>query len=253
MGIILGSFNDISVYWYGLIMSIAILLGIAITIKNNSGRINFETLLDLCIVALLTSLVTGRLVFVLNNFVLYKKDLWDILYLWQGGFSIYGAMLGVLISTYCYCKMKKIKYLELADILTPGLMFILIGNQLANFATQEVIGNPSDNRLSVYIEYAFRPPGFEQYDFFQPISLYQVLWLMFVLGLIFYISKNNKYLFEGAIFFISLLLAALGRFILGFYYLGGNNGLRIEQVFLFGIMLFLIVAFSHRLLFSKKK
>ena len=149
--------------------------------------------------------------------------------------------------------MKKIKYLELADILTPGLMFILIGNQLANFATQEVIGNPSDNRLSVYIEYAFRPPGFEQYDFFQPISLYQVLWLMVVLGLIFYISKNNKYLFEGAIFFISLLLAALGRFILGFYYLGGNNGLRIEQVFLLGIMLFLIVAFFHRLLFLKKK
>ena len=76
---------------------------------------------------------------------------------------------------------------------------------------------------------------------------------MVVLGLIFYISKNNKYLFEGAIFFISLLLAALGRFILGFYYLGGNYGLRIEQVFLLGIMLFLIVAFSHRLLFSKKK
>mgnify|MGYP007008081037 CR=1 FL=1 len=74
-------------------------------------------------------------------------------------------------------------------------MFILIGNQLANFATQEVIGNPSDNRLSVYIEYAFRPPGFEQYDFFQPISLYQVLWLMVVLGLIFYITKNKKYLF----------------------------------------------------------
>lgn len=179
--------------------------------KNNSGRINFETLLDLCIVALLTSLATGRLVFVLNNFVLYKKDLWDILYLWQGGFSIYGAMLGVLISTYCYCKMKKIKYLELADILTPGLMFILIDNQLANFATQEVIGNPSDNRLSVYIEYAFRPPGFEQYDFFQPISLYQVLWLMFVLGLIFYISKNNKYLFEGAIFFIGLLLGSIRK------------------------------------------
>lgn len=112
MGIILGSFNDISVYWYGLIMSIAILLGIAITIKNNNGRINFETLLDLCIVALLTSLVIGRLVFVLNNFVLYKKDLWDILYLWHGGFSIYGAMLGVLISTYCYCKMKKINILS---------------------------------------------------------------------------------------------------------------------------------------------
>ena len=253
MGIILGNINEIAFFWYGLILSITILVAIFFILKNKTNEIDIENIIDISIYGIVTGLIVGRLLFVMNNLVIYKKNMWEILYLWQGGLSIYGIAIGVLSTVVIYCKIKKIELHKFLDTLSPGMIILLVGEQIANFISQDVIGNPAESRLSVYVEYAFRPLGFEQYDFFYPVSIYQAMWLSMVLIITLYMKnriKNNC--FDGFVFYTSTLLAAAGRFVFGFYYLGGDKGLQIEQIMSVIIILVIMSLFLYRFKYIKK-
>ena len=254
MGVILGNINEISFFWYGLIISITIILSLILILRNKSNDIDFENIIDISIYTIIIGLITGRILFVINNLVIYKRNMWEIFYLWEGGFSIYGVALGALITIVIYCKIKKIQISKIIDTLTPGMVILLIGEQIANFINQNVIGKPGEGRLSMYVEYAFRPIGVEQYDFFYPVAIYQAFWLIVVLIAGLYLKNRIKNYFDGMLFYISIFLIAFGRFIFGFYYLGGDKGLQIEQIFLGIIMLLLIgVIFYQRKDFKKNK
>ena len=81
--------------------------------------------------------------------------------------------------------------------------------------------------IAGYIEYAFRPSGFEQYEYFRPVALYQAVWQVVVFsGVCIFNSwqSKKKQFYTGVCFMLGISGAAMGRFVLGFLYISAHPG-----------------------------
>ncbi|MDX8405389.1 MAG: prolipoprotein diacylglyceryl transferase [Mariprofundus sp.] len=87
----------------------------------------------------------GRIGYVLfYNFPYYSQHPLEILYVWQGGMSFHGGLVGPIIAGWWYCRKYRLPFLQLADrfftVAPLGLMFGRIGN----FINGELWGRVSD-------------------------------------------------------------------------------------------------------------
>ena len=132
----------VSVRWYGIFLALGILVSILILLKlfKQRGWTTDQTL-DLCIWLVVGGLVGARLGEIFfYNFSYYWQNPWEIFFINHGGLSSHGMTLGLLLTTYLYCKVKKISWLSMLDtfiIVVPLLStFIRIGN----FFNSEIVG-----------------------------------------------------------------------------------------------------------------
>jgi len=87
----------------------------------------------------------GRIGYVLfYNFSYYLGHPIEILYIWQGGMSFHGGMVGPIIAGWFYCRKHQLPFLELCDrfftVAPLGLMF----GRLGNFINGELWGRITD-------------------------------------------------------------------------------------------------------------
>lgn len=73
-------------------------------------NVQTEVLLDIAIIATPVAIIFARVYYVLFNFKEFKDNLLSIFAIRQGGIAIYGAVIGALVSTYIYCRTKRISF-----------------------------------------------------------------------------------------------------------------------------------------------
>jgi phosphatidylglycerol:prolipoprotein diacylglycerol transferase len=93
---------------------IALLLARQLVLRT---RLNFETLLDLVVWALLPALVMGRLgfVFFYHPSILFE-NFWRVFSFWDGGMSSFGSYIGVALGVWLFVWRKKIELRSYAEI-----------------------------------------------------------------------------------------------------------------------------------------
>lgn len=232
MGIVAFSLGSLNIYWYGLVWALAICLGLLLTaIHIRCHKAAFELVLDMVLIALPMGLIFSRIVYVVLHWSFYQEDWYDIARIWQGGFSIYGALLGFILAVFLYSKYCGLDAWEWLDLMVPAIVLGIIISQVGNFVAQTVVGMPmpndlpNDHTLAEYIEYRYRPPGFENYEYFKPVSLYQAGLQVGVFLWTFFMSyfKSKRDIPNGISFLSSMLGLAMIRFACGFWYLSANK------------------------------
>ena len=87
----------------------------------------------------------GRLGYVLiYNFDYYVKNLHEIFYVWKGGMSFHGGLIGIIIATITFTKLRKIStfiYLDIVACVTPIGLFL---GRISNFINGELYGKATD-------------------------------------------------------------------------------------------------------------
>ena len=222
------SWESVNIYWYGMAIGIAVIAGLAICRVNVwLYKEDFDTVVKIMVWAIPSSIIGARLVYVLQNMEYFAGSLADIFYLWQGGLSVYGALLAFFAVCIVYLRRQRLSVLYWLDLIMPSVVFGLMILQLVNFMMQFSVGMPlgidlpNDHTPAEYIEYKFRPSGFEGYLYFQPVAFYQAVvhFCIFILTvLLTFVNKFFKLLNNGTIFLLALFLVALSRFTLGFLY-----------------------------------
>lgn len=224
MNITAFSIGILSFHWYGIIIAIAITVGLAISLwQAKLHNAPLEPLFDFSLCVIPVSLIFARVFYVVSNWPLYQLDLLESLYVWHGGLSIYGAIIGFFFAVYFFTNLNNLSFLFWADILSPGLALGQAIGLWANFVNQEVFGFPTDVKWGIYIDYAFRPAGFEQYDYFHPIFLYESGWLLatFLLLTIYGLSyRKNYYNAQGKLFLSYIILFSIGHLSFSYFTLG---------------------------------
>jgi len=260
MDIIAFSVGNLNFYWYGIITSIAILVGILVTrIGLHFRHEKFAVIIDLLLLGIPVSVIVSRVFYVCLHWQLYNGKIGEIIALNRGGFSIYGAFIGFLLVVYFYTRVKGISFWYWLDILVPAILLGLTIDQLGHFCFQTIVGMPDNGKTVEYIEYAFRPAGFEQYEYFKPIALYQAMWqfsvFIFVSVRSYFQIKYRNILF-GDIFLIGMSMACLGRFLFGFFYLTTERGMQLHTgqfISLMGLILCLGLWSSRKYLLNERK
>lgn len=191
-------------YWYGLFLALSILTAMAITwyitLKRKQSA---EVILDLVLAGIPVSIIMARASYVLVNWPLYAHQPLESLYIWQGGLEINGALIGLMLTLAVYTYWNKLLFGEWADQFAPGIVAGYIISRLGSFMTQESFGLPTELPWGIYIDFACRPEGYEQYDFFHPLFLYEAAGGLLLLIILLLLIKYSK-LSPGCIFLLML-------------------------------------------------
>lgn len=135
------SILGIDIYWYAILIVIAIVLALIILkINNKKEDVKYEYLLDLSIYLIPISLICARLYYIAFNLDFYINNPLEILNLKSGGLAIYGGILGGILTIFIYCKKKKINFISLLDQIAPVLALGQSIGRWGNFINIEAYG-----------------------------------------------------------------------------------------------------------------
>ena len=138
------------------------------------------------------------------------SDPLSLFYIWQGGLSFHGGLVGVILSLLLFCKRKKIEFLRLMDGVALSMPIGLGLVRIGNFLNGELYGKAT-NGVWGFI-FPTDPFGLLRH----PSQLYESFGeglVLFVILLI--ISKFTK--IKGMVSSCFLIFYGLIRFIIEFY------------------------------------
>ncbi|WP_273325132.1 prolipoprotein diacylglyceryl transferase [Vallitalea guaymasensis] len=231
------SLFGLDVYWYGLIIGFGILAGLFVAIQLGKRNGIDEALYpDFLIYALIVSVVSARLFYVIFSWDEYKDNLVKIFAFREGGLAIYGGIIGAVITLIIFSKRKKVDFWNFADTAAPGLILGQIIGRWGNFVNMEAFGGYTENHLAMMLKTTkakyipaqlldkIKTVNGVEYIQVQPTFLYESLWNLGVLVLLLIYFKRRK--FNGEIFALYLLGYGLGRVWI--------EGLRTDQLIIGG-------------------
>jgi len=140
--------GPLAVHWYGLMyllgFGLAWLLG-SLRIRRGLTRLTRRDLEDLIFYGVLGVVVGGRLGYVLfYKPAHYLAHPLEILYLWQGGMSFHGGLIGVLAVLLLFARKRGLPMLEVGDFVAPLIPLALAAGRMGNFINGELWGRPTD-------------------------------------------------------------------------------------------------------------
>lgn len=142
--------GNFEIYWYAIIIAVGIVLGFlyACHFCKRDGE-DTEMLYDVLLFGLPSAIICARIYYVVFNFDAYRNNFWDVFKIHEGGIAIYGAVIGAVISTYIYARVKKINFLKLFDYGAAGLFVGQAVGRWGNFVNQEAFGGNYSGILSM--------------------------------------------------------------------------------------------------------
>lgn len=140
--------GPIAIHWYGLMY----LAGFALVwlagrwrINNSKTDLTLRDLEDIIFYGVIGVIAGGRLGYVLfYKPAEYLQNPMEIFYLWQGGMSFHGGLVGVIVVLLVLAHQKKKTLLELGDFIAPMIPLGLATGRLGNFINAELWGRPTD-------------------------------------------------------------------------------------------------------------
>ena len=221
------SLGPITIRYYGIMMALAVASGWKLAEKRmNRFGIEGAAAQDVLFRIIVGGFIGARLYHVLSSFDYYRDHIIEILKVWQGGLSIYGAVLGGLI-TLLLCK----RILNFLNLLTPSIILGQIIGRLGNLFNYEAFGYPTNLPWKMFVPESFRPFDYQAFGFFHPWFLYEQIGLI----IIFFIIQKLESRGSGYLFIYYLLLYNILRF--------GLEILRVDSTFIGQFRLNSIVSF----------
>ena len=167
---VLFSIGSFELHYYGLMYAIAFLVGIQLAKKMAKERnFDIDIIENYAFVAIISGLLGGRLYYVAFNFSYYLQNPSEILAVWHGGMAIHGGIIGGILGTCLYGKIKKINPLVLGDFAAaPFLLGQAIG-RIGNLMNGEIHGVPTFTPWSVI--FCWKPQFYDWYSQYLSLPL----------------------------------------------------------------------------------
>jgi len=255
--------GQITIYYYGALIALAVCAGFLVSLYLAK---EFEKTFSEHIIHHIDAMflwvggagvIGGRLFFVLYHWNYFFSNPSEIIALWHGGWVWHGALIFGLIALGAYCFFRKVSFLVLAGLLSPGVTLGQAIGRWGNYFNQEAYGLPLQAWWAIPIDSAHRLSGYEQYETFHPAFLYESIGdailfivLMYLVVRIYKKARDQKI---ERLFFLYLIFYSLLRF--GIEYIRIDAvpvfwGLRMPQWISMGIMVLSISIFVF--LFQKR-
>lgn len=176
---------------YGILIACALALG-AYLCTREEKRLGLprDTGLDIVLYALPPAIIMARLYYVAFTWSSFKDDPLSILYFWQGGLAIYGAVIGGALGVWWLSRRKKISFAALTDAVAAPLLLGQAIGRWGNYFNQELYGGPTSLPWGIPIEPLNRPLQFLDDKFFHPAFLYESLGSFAVFVLMVYLHRR---------------------------------------------------------------
>ncbi|MGI5998180.1 MAG: prolipoprotein diacylglyceryl transferase [Lutispora sp.] len=229
----------ISVRWYGILISLGMLLGICIAyFEAKRLGYNPDDIIDLALWAIPAALIGARLYYVIFQWEYYKGNILKILNTREGGLAIHGGIIGGVLAGYLFTRIKKMPFWKTADIVAPSIALGQAIGRWGNFINGEAHGGPTNLPWGIIVDGVKVHPTF----------LYESLWDFGLFIFLILYRKNKK--FDGEVFLLYGIIYSAGRFWI--------EGLRTDSLMFLGMRVaqlisILIIVFGLLLYYKMRR
>ena len=210
---ILFTIFGVNIYYYGVIMALAISVGVLISdwIGTKYFALKKETIIDLAPYLIIFGILGARLYYCILNYDFYLRFPTEIIAIRHGGISIHGAILGGAFGLWIYSIRHKLNFLKLCDVSAIGLSIAQAIGRWGNFFNSEAFGSPTNLPWKLYIAPQYRPIPYQDVQFFHPAFLYESILDVIIFVILFAITKSGKIKKDGNLALIYLILYSIVR------------------------------------------
>jgi len=211
------SIGPLTAHYYGLIIAVGLILAVMYACRRSKEfGLKEDDILDGVLWVTPFAIVCARIYYVVFSWADYADNPISVLYIWEGGIAIYGGVIGAIIGMYVMCRIKKVKFTTVLDLI---LMVFLIGQAIGrwgNFMNREAFGAATDSffRMGLFNEKT------QMWEYYHPTFLYESLWNAMGFVLLAVLSKKRQY--DGQIALGYAAWYGLGRSII--------EGLRVDSL-----------------------
>ncbi|HAR5488041.1 prolipoprotein diacylglyceryl transferase [Staphylococcus aureus] len=216
--------GPLSVRWYGIIITVGILLGYFVAQRALvKAGLHKDTLVDIIFYSALFGFIAARIYFVIFQWPYYVENPSEIIKIWHGGIAIHGGLIGGFIAGVIVCKVKNLNPFQIGDIVAPSIILAQGIGRWGNFMNHEAHGGPVSRAFleKLHLPNFIIENMYINGQYYHPTFLYESIWD--VAGFIILVNIR-KHLKLGETFFLYLTWYSIGRFFI--------EGLRTDSLML---------------------
>ncbi|HEX7003027.1 MAG TPA: prolipoprotein diacylglyceryl transferase [Trueperaceae bacterium] len=170
--------GPLAIRWYGFLIAAGVLVGSLWATRLAPSRgVDPEKLLDSAPLLVVAGIIGARLVYVLTSpdaFFGPDGNWVDAFKVWQGGISIHGGILGIVLALWGYARVRKMNMWAALDVMTLVGALGIIGGRIGNFMNgSDTGGRPTDWAIG----FDWPPPGTDTLGAFGRTIFGDPLWL----------------------------------------------------------------------------
>ncbi|WP_297810666.1 prolipoprotein diacylglyceryl transferase [uncultured Finegoldia sp.] len=208
------SIFGIDIMWYGILISLGVVLGYLVAVRlAKIENISENTILDILVWSLPLAIVGARAYYVVFEWDYYSKNIKEIIDIRGGGLAIYGGIIAAVGTCLVICKKRKLHFLKITDIFMPAIALGQAVGRWGNFINKEAYGRPTNLPWAITID------GIKVH----PTFLYESLGDFLIFLLLAYIFKNKKK-FDGQITSLYMIFYGILRYFV--------EGLRTDSLYI---------------------
>lgn len=212
--------------WYSVLVVTGMMLAILwACLEEKRMGMPKDTAIDLALCCLPAGIVGARIYFVLFSWKSFIGDPWAVLRIWEGGLGIYGGILAGALAACLYCRRKKLSFLQVGDMLVPGVALAQAIGRWGNFFNMEAYGQPVAMSVWQFFPVAVLIPEGSGLVWHQATFFYESCWDLVIFLILVRASRREHP--RGHILLLYALLYGVGRQVI--------EGMRMDSLMLHGI------------------
>ncbi len=184
------SIGPLYIHFYGVIIACGLILAVVYACRRSrEAGLTEDSLLDGVLWITPFSIVCARAYYCVFSWPMYRNNPISVLYIWEGGLAIYGAVLGAAVGVVVFCKIKKCSLPALLDLVSLGFLIGQFIGRWGNFFNREAFGAATDavTRMGLFNTVT----GVTEY--YHPTFLYESVWNLAGFLLLHFLSRKKQY------------------------------------------------------------
>ena len=204
------SIGPLEIRLYGLVIALGLILAVVYALRRREQfGLCEDDIMDGVLWIAPFAIVCARIYYCAFEWERYAANPISVLYIWEGGIAIYGAVIGAAIGVVIHCKfIKKISTFAVLDIVSLGFLIGQVLGRWGNFFNREAHGGVTNSFLRMGLINPVTGTG----EYYHPTFLYESAWNLVGFLLLHFLSKKRKY--DGQIALGYLAWYGLGRAII---------------------------------------
>jgi phosphatidylglycerol:prolipoprotein diacylglycerol transferase len=202
--------------WHGLLTGVAVLAAVILVVRlAKEKKVALEDVYSTALWGIVGGIIGARLFHVIDKWDYYGNHLLQALRFWEGGLSLYGALVGGFVFGIAYAAIRRLPLGQLADLAAPGMVLAQAIGRVGCLINGDSYGTPTSLPWGVIYTNPnaadttlLGPPARH------PVVAYEIIWDLLILALLLRLRKRLKK--DWMLFLIYAPLYAVGRFGLDF-------------------------------------
>ena len=216
---VLFDFGQFTIYWYGVLLAAAYLLGLQFALWRARRRgLDSQQVMDLGILVIVSALLGAKLLLLVVDFRQFTSSPGALFGLLRSGGVFYGGLIAAVAAALLYLRWKRMPLWTTTDVFAPGIALGHVVGRLGCLMAGCCFGRPTSVPWAITFTdpVAFTNVGTRLGVPLHPTQLYEAGAELVIL-IVLLVWERRGHGFPGRTFWTYMLLYGVSRFAIEFY------------------------------------